>query len=44
MYTYILRGPGAACTKKIHVMHELERARAEVCPVYDHYQMYMYHI
>ena len=23
-------------------MHELERARAEVYPVYDHYQMYTY--
>ena len=35
--------------RRIYVMHELERAiasereRAEVYPVYDHYQMYMYH-
>ena len=33
--------------RRKHVMHELEQARArtraEVYPVYDHYQMYMYH-
>ena len=38
---------GAACTKNLrHACmnsSDRERARAEVYPVYDHYQMYMYH-
>ena len=38
----------AACTKKSEFTScmsssDRERARAEVYPVYDHYQMYMYH-